>query len=256
VAPTDNTAFSIVSCWVIAAEIYLPHRCVATSSALTTENTALPFLRAFASAGIRLPSHCLAMNYSGSQTSCDNIIRRVRLAWQIWLFNDAIRIEASIMERLMNVDQLVKWKLVGEKGSTRRKPVPVPLCPPLIPRELTDPVPTAWVRYRRARRVARIRTKKNTYNMSGKPEGKRPLWKPRHRWVGKSKTGLKIIVMFRGDYRRGFGLDHCIYCTLYIHTTRDYRQYSAIADLHPLQFIVTHALGFSDFTSHILATDI
>jgi hypothetical protein len=32
--------------------------------------------------------------------------------------------------------------------------------------------------------------------------------------------------------------------------------YSAIADLHTLQFTVTHALKFSVFTSHILATDI
>jgi hypothetical protein len=31
--------------------------------------------------------------------------------------------------------------------------------------------------------------------------------------------------------------------------------YSAIADLHTLQFTVTHALEFSVFTSHILATD-
>jgi hypothetical protein len=31
---------------------------------------------------------------------------------------------------------------------------------------------------------------------------------------------------------------------------------SAIADLHTLQFIVTHALGFSDVTSRILATDL
>jgi hypothetical protein len=32
--------------------------------------------------------------------------------------------------------------------------------------------------------------------------------------------------------------------------------YSATADLHTLQFIVTHALGFPVFTSHVLATDI
>jgi hypothetical protein len=32
--------------------------------------------------------------------------------------------------------------------------------------------------------------------------------------------------------------------------------YSAIADLHTLQFTVTHALGFSVFTSRILATDL
>jgi hypothetical protein len=42
-------------------------------------------------------------------------------------------------------------------------------------------------------------------------------------------------------------------CTI---TTGDYRQYSAIADLHILQFIVTHALGFSVLTNHILATDL
>jgi hypothetical protein len=31
--------------------------------------------------------------------------------------------------------------------------------------------------------------------------------------------------------------------------------YSAIADIHTLQFTVTHALGFSVFTSRILVTD-
>jgi hypothetical protein len=56
--------------------------------------------------------------------------------------------------------------------------------------------------------------------------------------------------------KSGFGLDDWIYCTLYIHITRDYRQYSAIAALHTLQFTVTHALGFSVFTSRILATDL
>jgi hypothetical protein len=53
----------------------------------------------------------------------------------------------------------------------------------------------------------------------------------------------------------GYRLDDWIYWHL-IHTTRDYRQYSAIAILHTLQFTVTHALGFSVFTSHILATDL
>jgi hypothetical protein len=38
--------------------------------------------------------------------------------------------------------------------------------------------------------------------------------------------------------------------------TWDCRQYSAIADLHTLQFAVTHALGFSVFTSRIPATDL
>jgi hypothetical protein len=42
----------------------------------------------------------------------------------------------------------------------------------------------------------------------------------------------------------------------YTFITQDYRQYSAIADLHTLQFTVTHALGLSVFTSRILALQI
>jgi hypothetical protein len=38
-------------------------------------------------------------------------------------------------------------------------------------------------------------------------------------------------------------------------TTRDYRQYSAIANQHTFHFTVAHTLGFSAFTSRILATD-
>jgi hypothetical protein len=60
----------------------------------------------------------------------------------------------------------------------------------------------------------------------------------------------------RVTYGTGFGLDDWIYCTLYIHTALIYRQYSAIAIIHTLQFTVTHALGFSAFTSRILATDL
>jgi hypothetical protein len=41
-----------------------------------------------------------------------------------------------------------------------------------------------------------------------------------------------------------------------IHTILYYWQYSAIADLQNLQFTVTQALGFSVFTSRILATDL
>jgi hypothetical protein len=54
----------------------------------------------------------------------------------------------------------------------------------------------------------------------------------------------------------GSGLDDGIYCTLYIYTTRDYRQYSAIAILHTFQFTAAHALRFSAFISRILATDL
>jgi hypothetical protein len=57
-------------------------------------------------------------------------------------------------------------------------------------------------------------------------------------------------------YETGYGLDDWIYCTLYIHTTRDYRQYSAIAILHNFQLTVAHALGFSVLTSRILKTDL
>jgi hypothetical protein len=42
----------------------------------------------------------------------------------------------------------------------------------------------------------------------------------------------------------------------YIFTARDYRQYSTIAILHTFQFSITHALGFSAFSSRILATDL
>jgi hypothetical protein len=54
-------------------------------------------------------------------------------------------------------------------------------------------------------------------------------------------------------YKTGSGLDDWIYWHM-IHSTRDYRQYSAIANLHTLHFTVMHALGFSIFTSRIPAT--
>jgi hypothetical protein len=57
-------------------------------------------------------------------------------------------------------------------------------------------------------------------------------------------------------YKMGFGLDIGCVNTLYIHTTRDYRPYSAIVDTHTLHFTATHELGFSVFTSRILATDL
>jgi hypothetical protein len=57
-------------------------------------------------------------------------------------------------------------------------------------------------------------------------------------------------------YKTGFGLDDWIYCTLYVHTTRYYMQYSAVPILHTLSFTAAHALGFSVFTSRILATDL
>jgi hypothetical protein len=57
------------------------------------------------------------------------------------------------------------------------------------------------------------------------------------------------------DYRV---LDWMIGYFALIHTIRNYRQYSAIADLHTSQFTATHThtltLGFSVFTTRILAT--
>jgi hypothetical protein len=47
-----------------------------------------------------------------------------------------------------------------------------------------------------------------------------------------------------------------IYCTLYIYTVWDYRQYSSIAILHTFQLTFAHTLGFSVSTSRILATDL
>jgi hypothetical protein len=44
-------------------------------------------------------------------------------------------------------------------------------------------------------------------------------------------------------HRSGFGLDDWIYYILYIHTVRDYKQYSAIADLYTLQFTVAQTVG-------------
>jgi hypothetical protein len=57
-------------------------------------------------------------------------------------------------------------------------------------------------------------------------------------------------------HKTGFGLNDWIYCTLYIHTSRHYRQCSSISVLHTFQFTVTQAQGSSVFTSHILATDL
>jgi hypothetical protein len=41
-----------------------------------------------------------------------------------------------------------------------------------------------------------------------------------------------------------------------LQTACTYKQYSAIADLHNLQFTVTHALGFRVFASRILVTEL
>jgi hypothetical protein len=72
--------------------------------------------------------------------------------------------------------------------------------------------------------------------------------------IHKLNRTYKILSRVGVTYKTGFGLDDWIYCSLYIHTVRNYRQYSAIAILHTFQLTVIHALGFSLFTSRILAT--
>jgi hypothetical protein len=42
----------------------------------------------------------------------------------------------------------------------------------------------------------------------------------------------------------------------FLRSTRIYKHYSAIVDLYTFQFTITHALGFSVFTSRILVTDL
>jgi hypothetical protein len=57
-------------------------------------------------------------------------------------------------------------------------------------------------------------------------------------------------------YRRVLDWNDWIYSHLYIHTTRAYRQLQRYRYSTHFQFTVAHALGFSVFTSRILATDI
>jgi hypothetical protein len=45
-----------------------------------------------------------------------------------------------------------------------------------------------------ARHIARMGKKRNAYKiLVGKPEGKRPLERPRHRWVNNIKIDFRII---------------------------------------------------------------
>jgi hypothetical protein len=62
-------------------------------------------------------------------------------------------------------------------------------------------------RMRWARHVARMREKRNAYNiLMGKPEGKRPLGRPRRRWVDNIKINLKRDRMgWYGLDRSGLG---------------------------------------------------
>jgi hypothetical protein len=57
--------------------------------------------------------------------------------------------------------------------------------------------------------VARIGEKRNVYRLlAGKPEGKRPLGRPRHRWTDNIKMDLSEIGMTFVDW---IDLAHCRY---------------------------------------------
>jgi hypothetical protein len=69
---------------------------------------------------------------------------------------------------MMNVEQSVESELTGETKSTRRKPTPVPLCPPQIPHDVTRARTrvaavesrrlTAWAMARPVHRVSALTT--------------------------------------------------------------------------------------------------
>jgi hypothetical protein len=80
--------------------------------------------------------------------------------------------------------------------------------------------------------------------------------------INRSNMQIEFTEMYRHESRvpvwiiLGSGLDDWIYWCLLCTISLNYEQYSAIADLHNLQFTVTHALGFPVFTSRILVTEL
>jgi hypothetical protein len=105
-------------------------------------------------------------------------------------------------------------------------------------------------------------------------EGFRVRWKPCKSSSAQMLYIFDIWVRFNGEQKLKFMYNHIVTCwgcawlirraldwmigfiAPYAFTTRDYRQHSALGDLHTLMFTVIHALGFSVFTSRILATDL
>jgi hypothetical protein len=52
-----------------------------------------------------------------------------------------------------------------------------------------------WLRMRLVEHVARLREKMNTYRiLVGKPEGERPLWRPRHWWVDNIVICMSVTI--------------------------------------------------------------
>jgi hypothetical protein len=72
---------------------------------------------------------------------------------------------------------------------------------------------------------------------------------------------IKICILSRvgillRDLYDGFSLHDWIYWQLIYSQLATTGNYSATAELHSLQFTVIHAIGFTVFTSRILATDL
>jgi hypothetical protein len=85
--------------------------------------------------------------------------------------------------------------------------------------------------------------------LGGNLEGKREMRRHGLMWEYN-------IVTFMGDLQDGV-LDWMIgFIAPYTFTLETTSNYSAIADLHTLQFTIAHTLGLSVFTSHILATNL
>jgi hypothetical protein len=62
--------------------------------------------------------------------------------------------------------------------------------------------------------VARIGEKRNVYRiLVGKPEGKRPLGKPRHGWVDDIKMDLREGVVWTGFVWLKIGTNRGLLCT-------------------------------------------
>ena len=52
-----------------------------------------------------------------------------------------------------------------------------------------------------AEHVARMEQSRNAYRvLVGKPDGKKPLWRPRHRWEGNIKIALREVDCDAGDW--------------------------------------------------------
>jgi hypothetical protein len=74
--------------------------------------------------------------------------------------------------------------------------------------------------------------------------------------VNISKVVADLTWMDTGPYSEYMAFVSPKFIATSVTFSLNHNQYSAIADLHNLQFTVTHALGFSVFSSRTLVTEI